>query len=295
MRGTNGILMKRFSLAIVAAALAVMASASPAAASVTIGQLAPGVAPIDECNLGPFDAVQPTVTSGNTYVVPPTVGTASWVVTSWSHNASATANQSLSMKLYRPAGGVSYTVIGQDGPRSPNYAELNTFTGLHIPVQPGDILGIAPTGMGGNNACSFAVPGDHWIYHLGSLAVGQTDTFPSTRSNQRLNVSATLEPDCDKDGLGDESQDKDLRPCDKTPPQTVISAKKIKDDTARFTFSSNEPGSTFQCKLDKRKFKSCKSPKKYKDLSAGKHKFKVRAVDASGNVDATPAKKKFTI
>jgi len=85
----------------------------------------------------------------------------------------------------------------------------------------------------------------------------------------------------------------DLQTTDITPPETVISGKKIKGNTARFRFTSNEPGSTFQCKLDKRKFKPCSSPKKYRKLSDGKHKFKVRAVDPSGNVDATPAKKKF--
>ncbi len=84
-------------------------------------------------------------------------------------------------------------------------------------------------------------------------------------------------------------------PADKTPPETVIGSKKINGTTAKFTFTSTEPGSSFQCKLDKRKFKPCSSPKKYKRLSAGKHKFKVRAVDASGNIDASPAKKKFKI
>jgi subtilisin-like proprotein convertase family protein len=87
----------------------------------------------------------------------------------------------------------------------------------------------------------------------------------------------------------------DLQATDITPPETVIGAKKIKGTTAKFKFSSNEPGSTFQCKLDKHSFKPCSSPKKYKNLSSGKHKFKVRAVDAAGNVDASPSKKKFTI
>ena len=87
----------------------------------------------------------------------------------------------------------------------------------------------------------------------------------------------------------------DLQATDITPPETVIGAKKIKGNTATFRFTSNVPGSTFQCKLDKRKFKPCSSPKRYKKLSDGKHKFKVRAVDASGNVDATPARKKFKI
>jgi hypothetical protein len=82
---------------------------------------------------------------------------------------------------------------------------------------------------------------------------------------------------------------------DKTPPETVIGFVKIKDTTAKFEFTSSEPGSSFQCKLDKHKFKPCASPKKYKHLSGGKHKLKVQAVDAAGNVDATPAKKKFKI
>ena len=41
--------------------------------------------------------------------------------------------------------------------------------------------------------------------------------------------------------------------------------------------------------------KSCKSPKKYKKLKPGKHVFKVRAIDKAGNVDPTPAKKKFKV
>lgn len=82
------------------------------------------------------------------------------------------------------------------------------------------------------------------------------------------------------------------------PPQTKIlkgPPKKTKKTTVKFRFRSSEPGSTFQCKLDKGKFKKCRSPKKYRKLKPGKHVFKVRAVDAAGNVDPTPAKRKFTI
>jgi hypothetical protein len=64
--------------------------------------------------------------------------------------------------------------------------------------------------------------------------------------------------------------------------------------TAKFKFKSNEAGSTFQCKLDKGKFKTCRSPKTYKKLKPGKHVFKVRATDKAGNV-GKPAKRKFTI
>ena len=63
----------------------------------------------------------------------------------------------------------------------------------------------------------------------------------------------------------------------------------------KFKFKSSEPGSSFECKLDKKPFKPCKSPKKLKRLKKGKHKFRVRAIDAAGNTDASPAKDKFKV
>jgi hypothetical protein len=84
---------------------------------------------------------------------------------------------------------------------------------------------------------------------------------------------------------------------DTTAPKTTITkAPKAKttSTTAKFKFKSNEGGSKFQCKLDKGKFKSCKSPKTYKKLKPGKHVFKVRAIDKAGNI-GKPAKRKFTI
>jgi CSLREA domain-containing protein len=84
---------------------------------------------------------------------------------------------------------------------------------------------------------------------------------------------------------------------DTTAPQTMI-AKKPKPGggpKVKFKFSSSESGSSFECKLDGKPFKKCRSPKAYKGLRPGKHVFKVRATDAAGNVDSTPAKKKFRV
>jgi hypothetical protein len=53
--------------------------------------------------------------------------------------------------------------------------------------------------------------------------------------------------------------------------------------------------STFEGNLDKKKFKACDSPRKVKRLDEGKHKFKVRAIDAAGYVDPSPAKDKFKV
>lgn len=50
---------------------------------------------------------------------------------------------------------------------------------------------------------------------------------------------------------------------------------------ARFAFSSDPPGLSFQCKLDKRAFKACGASFKVK-VKPGAHVLEVRAVDAAG-------------
>jgi trimeric autotransporter adhesin len=84
---------------------------------------------------------------------------------------------------------------------------------------------------------------------------------------------------------------------DVTPPATSLRRAQINHATRRvtFRFTSREPGTTFSCKLDKRKLKRCTSPKTYKKLRPGKHVFRVKARDAAGNIDATPAVKRFKI
>jgi hypothetical protein len=82
-------------------------------------------------------------------------------------------------------------------------------------------------------------------------------------------------------------------------PQTKIvkAAINAKKRTAIFRFSgSGGRGKlNFQCKLDKGKYEMCRSGKSYKHLKRGKHVFRVRAKDASGKLDQTPATRKFKI
>src|SRR5262245_37794851 len=72
-----------------------MSPAAPAPAAVTIGQLAPPN-PSSETSAD-TDRAQPSVTSGNSYVVPATGGITAWTLTSWSHNAAADVGQQLTM------------------------------------------------------------------------------------------------------------------------------------------------------------------------------------------------------
>jgi hypothetical protein len=87
-------------------------------------------------------------------------------------------------------------------------------------------------------------------------------------------------------------------PGDETPPSTTISSGPSGSTTstnATFAFASNEAGSTFECKLDSGSFASCTSPKTYNGLATGQHSFSVRATDAAGNVDDSPATATWTI
>jgi len=64
--------------------------------------------------------------------------------------------------------------------------------------------------------------------------------------------------------------------------------KRSRKRRARFTFTSNQPGSHFECKLDRRRFRSCKSPF-VRRLTPGRHTFRLRAINGAGVPDPAPA------
>jgi hypothetical protein len=77
---------------------------------------------------------------------------------------------------------------------------------------------------------------------------------------------------------------------DATAPETTLTAAPTSGTatSATFAFAANE-GGTFECRIDSAPFTLCGSPKSYGGLSRGDHQFQVRAIDAAGNVDATPS------
>jgi hypothetical protein len=85
---------------------------------------------------------------------------------------------------------------------------------------------------------------------------------------------------------------------DTTAPDTSIGSGPSGTSTsasASFSFNSSESGSTYECKLDGGSWASCSSPKSLSGLSEGAHTFYVRAKDAAGNVDASPASRTWTV
>jgi hypothetical protein len=87
-------------------------------------------------------------------------------------------------------------------------------------------------------------------------------------------------------------------PPDGVSPSTSITSGPGATTTsteARLSFRSNESNSTFECQGDSGAWESCTSPKTYSGLALGPHQFSVRATDAAGNVDPTPAGWSWTI
>jgi len=84
-----------------------------------------------------------------------------------------------------------------------------------------------------------------------------------------------------------------------TPPDTTITSgpanfETVSSAVVSFAFSSNQSGSTFQCKLDNGTFESCTSPKEYTGISEGWHTFAVRAVSSNGT-DTSPASRTWLV
>jgi Protein of unknown function (DUF3152) len=81
-------------------------------------------------------------------------------------------------------------------------------------------------------------------------------------------------------------------------PQTRIVRGPRGRQTARaatFRFRSSETGSTFQCRLDRGRWRACRSPKTYRALNLRTHRFQVRGRDRAGNVDRSPASRQWLV
>ena len=85
---------------------------------------------------------------------------------------------------------------------------------------------------------------------------------------------------------------------DTTAPETTIASGPSGSTTATvasFGFTSNEAGSIFACRIDAGSWGPCGSPKDYSGLATGDHQFSVRATDAAGNTDTSPATRSWTV
>ena len=88
---------------------------------------------------------------------------------------------------------------------------------------------------------------------------------------------------------------------DRTPPRTRLLHRPAKHVFTRrkwrrvaFALGSNESGSRFRCRIDRRPFRGCRSPRAF-SLRLGRHVFRAYAIDAAGNRDRSPVVYRFAV
>jgi hypothetical protein len=186
-----------------------------------------------------------TADPGNHYMVP-----FDGVITQWSYQSDSTPPGGIRFKVGRTSPGADLslntdiTIVGQSATETLAPSALNTY-GTQIPVKAGDRIGeFIPDDCSRQDSLYT----DH--YFDADVQPGVTELF--TVEDFQQDISAVVEPDCDKDGLGDETQDADLSTCPQpaAPVQPVVKKKKCKKHKKKHSASSAKKK---KCKKHKKK------------------------------------------
>jgi Ca2+-binding RTX toxin-like protein len=191
------------------AVLALTASTTPAGAAVQIGRAQPFYL-LTSC-YGATLFLNPQVAAGSpSYAVPPGGG----VLTQWSIGGGS-SDSDLKLKVVTPTAPMTYRIVDSDF-RTVVARIINTYP-IRIPVSGGELLALwLPEAGVPYAACYGGAPGDIREFRLGSWPepnLGEDFVTDSSSPGGRINVAALLEPDCDNDGFGDETQDTNLSSC----------------------------------------------------------------------------------
>jgi hypothetical protein len=225
-------------LPLIAVAALIATSASPAGAAVTIGS-----------NLGrePDLASQysPRPTFGNVSLASdrqalgglssPVNGT----VVRWRIRV-GDVTEVTNFRIIRPLAGGVFTGAGTSASVTPPINATTSYD-LQLPIQIGDYIGIDCCNPG---PAEFFVTGNaatrnEW---QPSLADGGPGRAPSGTNPYEIAINADIEPDCDKDGLGDESQDADVSACHSNAFTFAGVTRNKKKGTATVKLNVPEPG-----------------------------------------------------
>ena len=178
-------------LAVIAAGSALLAAAPAADASTSLGQLFTPTASTTAT------IAQTGVTSGASYTVP-----SNGVITGWTFLADSDGAQ-LKLKAVRPIDGGQYSVVGESALQAVTGGQQQSFA-TRIPVNAGDLIGTAAAS--GKSVAYTGAQGDNVVLTPGDQPPGTSGGFSNVQGI-RTDVVATLEPDADGDGYGDETQD----------------------------------------------------------------------------------------
>ena len=267
----------------VAAALLVPSSGS---AATDIGMVAPQGSGFADCT-----ANTGHVTDANTGPNP-YAATQGGIITEWRFRAETNPGTiALQVLAPDPMNNSTYTPLAETPPAALIADQLNKVE-ARIPIAAGQVIGLrAVTFSHGCYAVGVTGFTNHGSAPPAPLPGAGPSMYGFGSGGAAANIAATVEPDTDGDGFGDESQDgcpnNANRSDDCLAPSIKIDsgpAKKTKKPKATFVFSSTDDKAKFECSLDGKKFSSCNSPLKVKvKKKKAKHTFAVRAVDTNGN------------
>ena len=138
-----------------------------------------------------------------------------------------------------------------------------------------------------------------------NVASDDTDFRSKSAAETRWSIPASeLSPGATRvtvtgvDIKGLESKPITIAVADTKPPNTRILTRlgrKTPHRTVRFRFRANQSHARFACRIDRRGWRACNHRHAVYRLRRGRHRFMVRATDAAGNTDPTPAVKRFRI
>ena len=197
--------MRRISLTIVLAAVALAALPTGANAATTLGET------FDPDGCAEDTTYIQTADPGNRYAVP-----FDGVITKWSYHADPVdpvTEVRLKVASIPPGADLTQdtnvTIVGQSAIEIPAGGVVNTYL-TQVPVKAGYRIGEWVNG--GDGGCSRGDPAyiDHF-FGGGDVQPGTTDLF--SQEDFQQDISAVVEADCDKDGLGDETQDTNTASC----------------------------------------------------------------------------------
>jgi hypothetical protein len=189
-----------------AAAVTLCAPASAGAAT-TIGQVNPST-PNGGGNCDPQEVYTQSRSAGVVLDTAPSAG----VITSWATNATDTPGQQAQLKTISstPNPGAVFTVQASSALQALTPSTLNRFA-TRIPIQAGQRIGyFFPAGADDSQSCTY-----NGVQNPNEVAAGPSNGQPGSSftdvdgsSQKLLNLEATIEGDADRDGFGDETQDR---------------------------------------------------------------------------------------
>ena len=173
-----------------AAVAALCASAATAGAAETIGQ----TGTLNSSCSDDEAYVQKTLASGPGYSP-----SAPGVITSWSAAGDPDPSQTIVLMVLRQDSATQFTAVGSDVVRTLTPNALNTFTGLHLPIEPNQRIAVyLPAGSRASCVFETGNPGDtegySFPYFVGQPPIGVPFDYSGTDPGARINAQAVVEP-----------------------------------------------------------------------------------------------------